>query len=108
MLLLDENLSPKLAARLDGDFPGVKHVLHVGLDNEDDSRIWRYAKSEGYAIVTKDKDYLAFVRRYGPPPKVVFLTIGNCRLAILEIHLKTNRKKICAFLDDRDSGLLEL
>lgn len=23
MLLLDENLSPKLAVRLDGDFPGV-------------------------------------------------------------------------------------
>ena len=61
MLLLDENLSPKLAAKLDGDFPGIKHVLHVGLDNENDSRIWKYAKSKGYAIVTKDKDYLVFI-----------------------------------------------
>ncbi len=108
MLLLDENLSPKLTAKLDGDFPGIKHVLHVGLDNENDSRIWKYAKSKGYAIVTKDKDYLVFIGQYGPPPKVIFLTIGNCRSAMLEIHIKTNRGKICAFLDDRDNGLLEL
>jgi len=43
MLLLDENLSPKLASKLkelfsSADNPDVKHVLHVGLDNAEDSR----------------------------------------------------------------------
>ena len=108
MLLLDENLSPKLAARLDGDFPGIKHVLHVGLDNDEDSRIWEFAKREGYVIVTKDKDYLDFSRRCGSPPKVILLTVGNCRLTILEGFLKTHRARITAFIDDQNSGLLQL
>ncbi len=108
MLLLDENLSPKLAAKLDRDFPGTQHVLHVGLDNDEDTRIWKFAKRENYTIVTKDKDYLDFSHRHGHPPKVVLLTIGNCRLTILESFLKTNRAIIMAFIDDKRSGLLQL
>lgn len=108
MLLLDENLSPKLAARLDGEFPGTKHVLHVGLDNDDDSKIWEYAKCEGYTIVTKDRDYLDFSRKHGHPPKVILLSIGNCRLTVLETFLKQHQVEIIAFVDDQNSGLLQL
>jgi len=74
MLLLDENLSPKLANKLEElfsstDNPDVKHVLHVGLDNAEDSRIWEFAKQEGYAIVTKDKDYMHFFSSTDSAPR---------------------------------------
>ena len=53
MLLLDENFSPKLASRLDKDFPGIKHVLHVGLDIDEDIQIWKFAKREGWPSLRK-------------------------------------------------------
>ena len=108
MLLLDENLSPKLASRLDKDFPGIKHVLHVGLDNAEDIQIWKFAKREGLAIVTKDRDYIDFAQHHGHPPKVILLTIGNCRLAALESLLQTECVQITDFLDDQNKGLLQL
>jgi predicted nuclease of predicted toxin-antitoxin system len=113
MLLLDENLSPKLPARLKGILPSdapleIKHVLHVGLDNDEDTQIWKFAKQEGYTIITKDKDYLDFAQRCGHPPKVILLTIGNCRLAEQENHLKKNTVKIATFLADESNGLLLL
>lgn len=108
MLLLDENLSPKLAARLDQQFPGTKHVLHVGLDNDEDGKIWTFANAQGFTIVTKDKDYIDFSGRLGHPPKVILLTIGNSRLAMLENLIKTNREKIIGFIDQNSFGLLNL
>lgn len=77
MLLLDENLSPRLAARLDNDYPGIKHIVHVGLGGEDDYHIWEYAKGNGVAIVPKDKDYIDFSHQHGHPPKIVVFLNGT-------------------------------
>lgn len=57
MLLLDNNLSPKLCRRLEPVFPGNQHVENVGLDNSPDSEVWKYAKANQLAILTKDSDF---------------------------------------------------
>ncbi len=36
MLLLDENLSPRLIARIETRFPKSLHVIHASLDNSPD------------------------------------------------------------------------
>ncbi|MBK9515098.1 MAG: DUF5615 family PIN-like protein [Flavobacteriales bacterium] len=42
--LIDENLSDKLVARLDADFPGTQHVKHVLMSAKSDADLWELAK----------------------------------------------------------------
>ena len=72
-LLLDENLSPKIARRLQDLFPGSTHVHECGLGASDDEIIWKYAKENGYVIVSKDSDFQNRALLRGAPPKVVWL-----------------------------------
>jgi predicted nuclease of predicted toxin-antitoxin system len=46
-LLLDENLSPRLAIRLASLLPGLIHVRDVALKQADDQEIWDWAKENG-------------------------------------------------------------
>ena len=57
--LIDQNLSFRLLDALSPRFPGSCHVRDVGLTGDDDERIWRLAKDEGFTILTKDNDFLA-------------------------------------------------
>jgi predicted nuclease of predicted toxin-antitoxin system len=59
-LLVDENLSPDLAARVKDLFPDSIHVRRVGLGSNPDIRIWEYAKVNGFAFLTKDRDFASF------------------------------------------------
>ena len=56
-LLLDQNLSRRLIGILAAEYPETKHVLLLGMGNDDDTDIWDFAASNGYAIVSKDKHY---------------------------------------------------
>ena len=76
-LLLDENLSPRLVQRLEPVYPGSTHVDHVGLRGKTDAEIWEFAGGENYTIVSKDNDFRQLSVLYGPPPKVVWLSVGN-------------------------------
>ena len=39
--------------------------------------IWERAREEGFIIVTKDEDFAQMVWRFGSPPQVMWLRIGN-------------------------------
>ena len=56
-LLLDENLSPRLATYLAAVFTGTTHVDLVGLHGQSDDAIWEHARVEGFTIVSKDNDF---------------------------------------------------
>ena len=107
-LLFDQNLSPKLVNRLADLFPGSSHVQSVGLDCAGDDRIWEYARSNGFAIVTKDEDYntLSVVR--GNPPKVIWLQSSNCTTAQVEAVFRARFTDIEAFENDAFVGTLVL
>ena len=55
-LLIDENLSPKLAQLLADIFPNSTHVREVGLQAADDPLVWAYAKDNGFILLSKDAD----------------------------------------------------
>jgi len=76
-VLIDQNLSFRLLDALSSRFPGSCHVRDVGLTVDDDERIWRLAKDEGFTIVTKDNDFLARALVRGHPPQVVQVCLGN-------------------------------
>lgn len=99
-LLFDQNLSPRLASRLVDLFPGSTHVQSLGLDSAFDEEIWQYARSNGFAIVTKDEDYnnLCVVR--GNAPKVIWIQLGNCTTAQVESAFRARFADIQEFEQD--------
>lgn len=107
-LLLDENLAPRLVAKLEGSFPGSRHVRDVGLREASDLEVWSFARTQGFAIVSKDWDFqqLSFV--HGAPPKVVWIRRGNCSVREMERLLVSSRDVITRFGDDQEASLLIL
>jgi len=95
-LLLDQNLSFRLLEKLEPADPGSTQVKFVDLDQADDLTVWRYARDNGFTIVTKDSDFHEFSLVYGNPPKVIWLKCGN------------NQDKIEAFFNDNESSCLEI
>ena len=107
-LLFDENLSPRLIRRLAELFPESQHVDLVGLHGRTDRTVWDYAGLHRFTIVSKDNDFrqLSFLK--GPPPKVVWLSVGNAGTDLIGALLERSHQRIAAFLDDPEAGLLVL
>jgi len=107
-LLFDENLSPQLPERLTAEFPGSSHVRSVGLRGAEDTTIWEYAAQHGFVIISKDNDFrqLSFLK--GPPPKVVWLSIGNTGTESILQLLRDRLAILAAFELDPETGLIPL
>lgn len=108
ILLFDENLSPKLAARLTDVFPGALHVDRVGLGGEPDEVVWEYAKQNNCTIVSKDSDFHEKSLIKGYPPKVVWIRRGNCSIRQIEIILRSHVEDIQTLIDDDSKAFLML
>ena len=105
-LLFDENLSPKLVARLAAEYPDSAHVSRVGLDQADDATVWQFASANGLTIVTKDADFSEFSLRLGAPPKVIWLRRGNCSVDDTVAMLRDHIDGIGALLEDARNAVL--
>lgn len=107
-LLFDENLSPHLADKLAANYPGTLHVRSVGLRGQEDVAIWEYARQNNLLIVSKDNDFrqLSFLK--GPPPKVVWLSVGNAGTEAIFRLLRDKLSALEAFEADPAAGLLPL
>jgi predicted nuclease of predicted toxin-antitoxin system len=81
MLLFDQNLSFKLCKMLAGEFPGCQHVRDAGLSDADDADVWNHAAANGLMIVSKDQDFRQRAMLFGPPPKCIWIRLGNCSTA---------------------------
>ena len=107
-LLFDEHLSRKLVTRLADVYPSASHIVFHGLEHADDVVIWRFAASQGYTIVTKDADFNDIAALRGPPPRIIWLHVGNCTTATIEKILRDNEVSIAEFINDPKSSVLKL
>lgn len=107
-LLFDQNLSRRLPALLAVEFPNSEQVVLSGLAGADDRTIWNYAASRGLAIVSKDADFRDLVYRQGPPPKVIWLKIGNGPTKDVLALLQSRAADVSTFLADPTAWLMEL
>jgi predicted nuclease of predicted toxin-antitoxin system len=107
-LLFDQNLSPRLVARLADLFPDSRHVQDLELDCADDDQVWEHARLNGFAIVTKDGDYNDLSVLRGTPPKVIWLQLGNSTTAQVEAAFRARFADIEAFGNDPGLGTLAL
>ena len=107
-LLVDENLPPRIAVDLADLFPESAHVGSVGLGSTDDSVIWEYTKTHGFAFLTKDKDFANLSIARGAPPKVILLQTGNCSTGQIIQIVRNNAVRLTDFVDDAHGSLLVL
>ena len=71
-----------------------------------DSDVWEYAKQHGYAVVSKDADFMELALLRGHPPKVVWLNCGNVSNADLRRKLLDNAEAIQQFSASTEDGVL--
>ena len=86
----------------------MAHVGSLGLANATDRIVWDFAGAQGFTIVTKDSDFNQLALLLGPPPKVVWIQLGNCTTSDIEGLLVSRQPDLVAFHADDDASLLIL
>ena len=99
-LLFDENLSRRLVELVQDLLPGAVHVTQVGLSfGTPDREIWDYAKRNGFAIITADRDFVMMANTLGHPPKVIILEYWRlsdyCRHSANQ-HQRDSHFRVCS------------
>ena len=107
-LLFDENLSYALKAALLDTYPQSLHAKDIGLEGRSDLVIWRYARAQGYVIVTKDRDFVKISQERKHPPKVIRLTCGNGPTSEVVTLLRERYEDLLAFYQDERTPFIEL
>ena len=105
-LLFDQNLSARLVDRLADLYPGSLHVTAAGLGNADDDRVWQFAAAHDLVIVSKDEDFHQRAFLYGPPPKVVWVRLGNCTTETVEEALRSGEDLVAGFGENLEAAFL--
>lgn len=107
-LLIDENLSKRLVAGVEALYPGSAHVSTVGLRGATDDAVWDFAREHGFVIVSKDNHFRQRGFVEGPPPKIVWLEVGNAGTDAIATLLREQLERLLAFDADPEASLLVL
>lgn len=105
-LLLDQNLSHRLAAAFRERFPGTAHLRHFGLDRVDDDAAWAFARRHSFAIMSKDDDFHQRGLLPGHPPMVVWLAPGNSSTDAIRDAVLAAADEILAFGEDAEQSVM--
>ena len=84
------------------------HVRDSNLAMSTDEVVWRFAKTNGFAIVSKDADLHELSVVFGFPPKVIWIRRGNCSTETIAELLKSHYEDITSFSKDKDNSCLIL
>ena len=97
-LLIDENLPASLADHLP---VSCSHATDLG-DQPTDQQLWAHARDKQWVILTRDSDFFDRLMLDGPPPKVVWVRLGNIRRKDLEAMMRRLWPRIASLLVDAD------
>jgi len=104
--IVDAQLPPALARRLEALGHIAEHVADIGMDAASDDAVRTYAVRVGAVIVTKDEDF-AIRRLLTEGPAVVWLRLGNTRRAAVLSRVEADLPAIVAALE-RGETLIEV
>jgi predicted nuclease of predicted toxin-antitoxin system len=105
---VDAQLPPALARSVSQSF-GVEalHVSELRLVSGKDEAIFLAARAAGAIVTTKDSDFVRLLERHGPPPKILWITLGNLRNVELTESLEKRWERVMAHFEAGES-LVEL
>lgn len=87
-ILVDAQMPPALAIWLRAQGHDAQAVREVGLREAADAVIWAHALQTGSVILTKDEDFAARSQHDSNGPAIVWLRVGNCSNAVLQMWLE--------------------
>ena len=92
---IDAHLSPSIAAWINRSYPQIRarSISSLNLQHADDRTIFESAKKAESIIMSKDSDFLRLVDKYGPPPKIIWITCGNTSNAKMRQVLEKSLQK---------------
>ena len=94
-LLLDRNLSYRLALRLRDIYPDSAHVRALATETAPDITIAQLAIEQDFVLVSKDGDFAQIVSEVLPELRVIWLTSGNAATnQQIEQQLRSQRIEI--------------
>lgn len=78
MIWIDAQISPSIAGWISVTlgFPAVA-LREIGLRDAADLEIFQSAREANAIVITKDRDFVDLLDRFGPPPRILWLTCGN-------------------------------
>ena len=87
---VDAQLSPHLAPWLTERF-GIEaySVRRLGYRDATDEAIFAAARGADAVVMTKDRDFLNLLDAQGPPPRVIWITMGNTSNARMRAVLES-------------------
>lgn len=109
--LLDENISKRIIPLVQTEFKDVDYLIssQTGLIAPvTDHAVWKFAKENGYHIITRDEDFMKLSMLFGLPPKVICLNTGNTTNQELAKIIVSNAEKIRQFVSHEEYGFLVL
>ena len=107
-LLFDQNISFKVAKKVQNIFPGAKHLSDLQLEGSKDIEIWEFAKNNNYCIVTFDFDFIDLSTLKGALPKIILLRLGNSTTEKIVSKIQSDFALIDEFLNSNDTAFLEI
>ncbi|WP_215223385.1 DUF5615 family PIN-like protein [Echinicola shivajiensis] len=110
-VLFDQNVSFRIVNLLKDDYPEVKQVRLLGLENASDLKIWEYAKENDYTIITFDADFYELSNIKGHPPKIIWLRMGNTTTKSIAEKMISMKSVIADFIlsdDQKELACLEI
>lgn len=107
-LLFDENLSARVALRLQDVYKGSIHVRDIGLKSAEDWEIWNHDGNEGFVIASRDSDLRQISLVRGHPPKVVVVAIGKCTNQRLEALFRSYQRELVEFEEHTTRAMIVL
>ena len=88
---LDAHLSPSVAKWLQQTYNVEAASLRFnGLLVADDIDIFNAAKQSNVILISKDRDMMKLIEKFGSPPKLIWLTCGNTSNKALKIVIVNN------------------
>lgn len=101
-LWLDGQLPPQLATWINTQGLGIQAVAvrEIGLRDASDPVIFQAARAADAVVITKDRDFVRLLEEQGPPPRVIWLRLGNCTNAALQEVLSTTLSRAIEHLRD--------
>jgi len=101
---LDANISPAIASCIRAEFSiQCFHLRDLGLRDAGDPIIFKAAKVKGnVTLITKDDDFCKLLIQLNGPPKIIWLTFGNCSNQLMKEILKRDLQKALRLLEEND------
>lgn len=108
-LLIDQNISHRVIPLVKDSYQDIFHVRDLELMNADDHVIFKFARQNVFdAIITCDDDFVRLLNIMGPPPKIIWLRLGNVSTGHIAEILNARHDVFKDFIEDQVLYLYEV